>query len=400
MPRQTKRMGNFSQKFIDAIVLPNSRVDWWDEMVPGLLVRVSNTGSKVFYWMGRSDRRAVRVKIGTYMKDGCTIAVARDEARRIASEAFKGIKPKPVSTLNVELSLHKLWIWWLNCHAKPHRKDWKRDKSNYDNKLATWGTRKLSSITTAEVKQLHLQIGKDNGPAAANTAVKLLGLIYRAGIKMLKLKVDDPTKGVQLFHRPSRERFLKADEISAFLEAVEGRSPLMRDFILLALYTGARRSNVAGMKWADIDLQERIWRVRASDAKSKRDITIVLSQPAIDILKKRINNKDGSPYVLPSYGITGHVMTPQFAIQEVLKKAELSDITFHDLRRTLGSWMAPDTELSVIAKQLGHSSLASTAIYARLDLTEVRAAVEKAGQAISSMRIIQKNTENSLKESD
>lgn len=396
MERRTTRAVNFTDASIKKLPLPASRRDYWDKQVVGLLVRVSCTGSKVFYWMGRSSRRAVRVKIGEYNKDGCTIAYARSEARRLANEAFTGIRPRPASTLNVEISLHKLWIWWLTSHAKPHRKDWQRDQSNYNTKLAAWGTRKLSSITTADVQRLHLEIGDTKGPAAANTTVKLLGMLFRSGKKILKIKAEDPTVGVKLFHRPSRERFLKVNEISAFLTAVENRTPLMRDFILLAIYTGARRSNVAGMKWEDVDLSERVWRIRGSDAKAKRTVTVILSQPAIDILTKRLSIASGSPFVLPSYGTTGHVATPQFALQQVLTEAKLTDVTFHDLRRTLGSWMAPDAELSVIAKQLGHSSLASTAIYARLDLTEVRAAVEKAGQAIAAIAKKTENVENSL----
>lgn len=394
MARFTERKGNFTKKFLDSIVLPKERADWWDTTVPGLLVRVSKTGSKVFYWMGRSGRKAIRVKICEY--GDIPLDAVRDKARQFAIEAFNGAKPKPVTSLNAELSLHKLWTWWLHTHAKPHRKDWKRDQANYESKLIQLAVRKISTITTEEVQNLHIQLGESHGRAAANTTVKLLGMLYRTGKRILKIKVDDPTQGVKLFHQPSRERFLKAGELSAFIEAVKKQTPLMRDFIFLALYTGARRSAVAAMRWVDLDLEERVWRIRREDSKSKRPMTVVLSQPAIDILLKRKQENNSSEYVLPSRSASGHVTTPQFAIQSVLEESELSDIRFHDLRRTLGSWMAPNTSLTVIAKQLGQSSLSSAAIYARLDLTEVRAAVEKASLAIASKEIIPKKTENSL----
>lgn len=382
MPKETTRKGRFSEAFIKKIPPPISREDWWDTEAPGLLLRVSRTGSKVFYWMGRSARKAVRAKIGEYPK--CSINEARNEARRMASEAPRGLKPKPVSDIAAEMSIHQLWQWWLNNHAKPHRKDWRRDKSNYDTKLIGLAARKVSSITPSEIQELHIEIGESRGRSAANTAVRLLGTLFRTAIKYRLIRVPDPTQGVKLFHQSSRERFLLASELPRFLAALEKRSQLMQDFILLSLYTGARRANVASMKWDDIDFQARLWRVPNSVAKAKKQINVVLSQPAIDILESRRKLNKESIYVLPSYGSTGHVMTPQFALKQVLDESKLSDVRFHDLRRTLGSWMAPNTSISVIAKQLGQSTVEAAAIYARLDLREVRDAVEKATIAMAA----------------
>jgi integrase len=57
-------------------------------------------------------------------------------------------------------------------------------------------------------------------------------------------------------------------------------------------------------------------------------------------------------------------------------------LRIHDLRRTLGSWQAINGEsLSVIGKSLGHKNIATTAIYARLQLDPVRASMEKATEA-------------------
>lgn len=59
----------------------------------------------------------------------------------------------------------------------------------------------------------------------------------------------------------------------------------------------------------------------------------------------------------------------------------MNDVTIHDLRRTLGSWLAADgAGLPLIGKALGHSNPASTAIYARLNLDPVRVMLEKNAQ--------------------
>ena len=55
----------------------------------------------------------------------------------------------------------------------------------------------------------------------------------------------------------------------------------------------------------------------------------------------------------------------------------------HDLRRTLGSWQAATgSSLPIIGAMLGHESVATTAIYARLNLDPVRESVNTATQAI------------------
>ena len=58
-------------------------------------------------------------------------------------------------------------------------------------------------------------------------------------------------------------------------------------------------------------------------------------------------------------------------------------LRIHDLRRTMGSWQAINGEsLTVIGKSLGHKNVATTAIYARLQLDPVRASMERATQAM------------------
>ena len=63
--------------------------------------------------------------------------------------------------------------------------------------------------------------------------------------------------------------------------------------------------------------------------------------------------------------------------------ARLEDIRIHDLRRTMGSWQArTGASLVIIGKSLGHKSQQATAVYARLDLDPVRAAMETATSAM------------------
>jgi integrase len=75
------------------------------------------------------------------------------------------------------------------------------------------------------------------------------------------------------------------------------------------------------------------------------------------------------------------MIVPQPAWENILSEAEIKDLRFHDLRRTLASYMAiVGTPELIIAAMLGHSVASVTGIYARLNLTPVRAAAEQAVQ--------------------
>ena len=90
-----------------------------------------------------------------------------------------------------------------------------------------------------------------------------------------------------------------------------------------------------------------------------------------------------SDFVFPGRGVTGHLVEPKNCWARILKRAELSDLRLHDLRRSLGSWMAAGgTSLQVVARSLGHQSSSATEVYLRLQLDSVRTAVDTAVKAM------------------
>ncbi len=97
------------------------------------------------------------------------------------------------------------------------------------------------------------------------------------------------------------------------------------------------------------------------------------------VLQTRREAANGSPWVFPSHGATGHLVEPKKAWRRVIDRAGLVDVRPHDLRRSLGSWMAmTGAGLPMVGKMLGHTQPVTTAIYARLAVDPVREAAEKA----------------------
>ncbi len=205
----------------------------------------------------------------------------------------------------------------------------------------------------------------------------LLSALFAFAVKR-RLALANPAKGVERFEEHARERFLKPAELPAFLAAVEAEGEPWRDYFMLCLLTGARRHAVASMAWADVDLDGAVWHIPAARSKNRQPISVALVSKAVELLARRWAEAVNA-YVFPSATSgTGHVVEPaRSPWLRVVKRAGLSDLRLHDVRRTVGSWLASAGASGfLIQKALGHASLQSTAVYARLDLGPVREALE------------------------
>ena len=82
----------------------------------------------------------------------------------------------------------------------------------------------------------------------------------------------------------------------------------------------------------------------------------------------RAETANGSPWVFP--GRKGkHIANPKEAWKRICTAAEVSNLHPHDLRRSLGSWMAgQNTSLPIIGRALGHKTAVATMVYSRLSL--------------------------------
>jgi integrase len=378
---------NFTQASISKLPLPpTGRLYYTDAKTPGLSLCVWDTGVKTFELYKRIGGRPTRLKIGRFPE--ISVEQARKTLSQMIGEISKGNDPAADRRkARNETTVGELFNLYLENHAKPYKRTWKEDQSQFLRYLTEWKTRQLSQIRRADVAAMHAKIGK-TAPYAANRVLGLLSVMfnYAAG---LGYEGGNPANGVRKFKEQSRDRFLRADEIQAFFQSLQhAETPeVWRDFFTIALLTGARRANVEAMKWVDVELQRGLWKISETESKNSEPLLCVLAPHAVEILKRRdadntAQNKP-SEYVFSSWGSTGHVTEPKSAWKRIVGRAQIKDIRLHDLRRTLGSWQAAaGASLSIIGKSLGHKNIATTAIYARLDLDPVRASVNTAATAI------------------
>ncbi|NBQ67603.1 MAG: site-specific integrase [Nitrosomonadaceae bacterium] len=391
---------NFTKAAIEALPLPlKGWKYYYDLKVQGLGIGIGSSGKKTFILYRKINGRPERITLGRY--PDLTIEQARGKASEINSDIANGLNPADFSRESKrEMTLDDLFHeYMVRTAAFNKRPD--KPEANYRLYLSPWGKRKLSSIKHEEVDSLHKKLGRDKGVVTANIALKLLHVMYNKAINEWRIwKGENAAHGIKKFTEKSRDRFLQGDELPRFFQALaEEQNDTMRDYFLLALLTGARRSNVLAMQWSDVNLDRAEWRIE--ETKNGTPQTVTLSPEAVDLLR---NRKPAEPdtFVFPGSGKTGHLMEPKKAWKRILERAGIEDLRIHDLRRTLGSWQAKTgASLSIIGKSLNHKNQSTTAIYARLDLDPVRDSVNTATSAMlqaaglkSSSDIVKKTVRN------
>lgn len=312
-----------------------------------------------------------------------TVDQARRKAAEINSQILEGKNPADRLRLaRAEMTLHDLFIEYMERRGSLNRRP-DKPQATYRLYLSDWDNRKLSAIRHAEVDRLHKKIGRENGQVTANIVLKLLHVMFNKGINEWRIwKGDNPAHGITKFKEQSRERFIQPDELPRFFAAVmEETNETIRDYVLLSLYTGARRSNVLAMRWEDVSFPRSEWHIPMT--KNGTPQTVPLSPEAMAILTERQGRSD-SLFVLPGNGKSGHLEEPKKGWKRILERAGIADLRLHDLRRTLGSWQARGgASLAIIGKSLNHKNPSTTAIYARLDIDPVRASVNQATKAMT-----------------
>ena len=385
----------FSKRRLEALPVPQDRrLYHHDSATEGLSLCVTPTGTRTFYVRRWCQGQAARIPLGRFPM--MTVEQARKAAHAIIGEMAKGLDPAAARrAIRHEQTVEGLWQYWLDNHAKPHKKSWREDERMYRLYLAPWAKRRLSTIRKADVQSLLHRIAggtvpsnkkpsskkKCGGKYMANRVHELIRAMFRKAAD-IGYTGENPALGIKRFSEEKRDRFLHGDELRAFFAALSQEpNTLLQHFFFLLLLTGARRRNVQAMRWDEIDFATAAWRI--PETKSGLPVVVTLTAAALDVLHARKEAGNGGPWVFPSHGKSGHLEEPKSAWKRIVKRARLVNVRPHDLRRTLGSWQAmTGASLPIIGKSLGHKRSVTTEIYARLQLNAVRVSVGAATAAM------------------
>ena len=349
---KTKTKFNFVKKTLKTLQAFGDKVTvYHDTTKSGLKLLVRPTGIKTFVLYRKIKGRPERITIGRFHE--VTIEQARNQVDLLNAKIASGINPNEEKRgLRSEMTLSDLFDRYIERYAKVHKRSWQEDYNQFQRYLnKNWGRRKLSSIRKSQIQKLHAETGTNKGHYAANRLLALLHTMFNRAIDW-GWDNPNPAHGIKKFKEKSRDRFLQADELPKFFQALnEETSVIVRDYILLSLLTGARKSNILAMRWDEINFSRTTWTIPLT--KTGDSHTLPLVPAAIEILKvRKENNIDKSPWVFPGTGKTGHLIETKKPWKRVLEKAGIKDLRIHDLRRSLGSWQAATgANLSIIGKR-------------------------------------------------
>lgn len=404
-----------TKRAVDAATVPaTGEARLWDSELSGFCLRTYPSGRKVYAVKYRVAGRQRWFTIGEH-GNPWTPDEARDEAGRVLLEAGRGDDPADRKRIKDDLTVSKLIDLYLEHgpKAKPGKRaaSWQQDRSGLTrhakpligSKLASKltkadGTRMVASITAGETaatvktrKQGKARITGGQGSAVRTYASVRAALSW--AIEEGYLPPPNPFEGVKLklAARPTVERYLsdsQATDLLSALTALEGEGAItgrQAAIFRLLLLTGARRTEIAGLRWSEVDLEQARLvlppeRTKAGGSSGER--RIALNSLALAILRDLERTKGRDRYVFPAKsGKSGHT-TAEGKIwrEKVLPRAKLAGVRIHDLRHSFASFaLADGASLAMIGKALGHADARTTERYAKLSDDPVRAMAEKIG---------------------
>jgi integrase len=305
-----------------------------DSKVTGLRLRVGAGGKKSWIVRARARDKVINKKLGSYPAMG--LGAARTAAERLL-EAIA----KDGSTIAAERTFGAVCEAWL---AKK-RADRKRNKSvDLQERrlelhvLPKWRDRKIAEIRRSDVRDL---IDGIEGDVLPNRVLTVVRTVFRFALSRDWLEAS-PAEGIaKPKDETERDRFLDMGEAKRVWDAAALLGYPYGPFVRALVLTGQRRTEVASMRWGDVDLDAATWMLKAADTKGERAHLVSLSAPTVQLLKDLPRLGD---YVFTTDGethISGYAKGKARLDAFLGASGEpLKPWTFHDLRRTVSSHMA------------------------------------------------------------
>jgi len=380
----------------------------WDADLKGFGIKIAKGGRKTYVCQYRvgSGRTAPtrRMTIGAHGSPW-TVDQARVEARKILGRAAHGEDPaKEEQDAKNQITVAELCDLYLEQGVATKKPSTiATDKGRIERHIKPLlGKKKVPDVTRADIKRFLQDVAngktaKDvktglrgrsivkGGKGTATRTVGLLGGIFTYAFDCGLIETN-PVRGVKRFPDKKGNRYLSQQELSDLGSALadseqKGENPFAIAVIKLLIFTGARKNEIQGLRWDEVDFQSGYLKLVESKTGQK---TIPLNAGALEILSS-LTRQDGSEYVFPSFSNGRHYVGTPKVWTRIRAAAGLVDVRLHDLRHSFASIaVSGGASLPIIGALLGHSDIATTQRYAHLIDNPLKAASEAVGKKIST----------------
>jgi len=365
--------------------------------------RIGGKGKeKIYYVVFKKDGKLIEEKAGRQFKDSMTPA----KASRIRGELIEG-KRKTRTELRAEEEAAKAaekktkWtvaaIWSSYKDNKPRLRGLAQDESRFRRYIApTLGEKEPSELVTLDIDRLRIKMLKQKSPAHVRNTLELFRrLLNYARNKELcevpNLKIELPNVDNETTEDLTPQQVQRL--LTILREGVttdkDGKPKILdqdaRDAMMMALFTGMRRSEIFRLIWDDVNFHKGLISLR--ETKGGKRQTIPLSDVAREVLAGRRDVAMDSPYVFP--GREGKHKVEMGRHFRAIRDAAGLPKDFrpmHGLRHTYASGLASSGQvpLYIIQRLLTHKSPAMTQRYAHLSDKVLRDATNLAGDLMNA----------------
>ena len=384
MPRgkTRKRVNLASKRVIDSLKGDDERgTRYYDLLLRGFGIAVYPSGQKTFFIDYGPPRHRRRYTLGPYGK------LTPEDARAEARDTFTLIRAgeDPLDERAERRGMPTVSDWVDEWHEGFTRRRRPRTASDYKRYLEIfkemYGHRPLDKVTTADIRRGMQEVAQ-SGQTTANRWLAAVRSCLTSAVRD-EIIPGNPALQVPLYkENPPRARVLSRDELARLGRALAAEEdPHVRAAFQILLETGARVSEALKARWADIDFEDRTWRIPSP--KAGRPQVVPLPETTVRLLR-----------TLPRVGlfiIAGRdPANPRYDLQSAWKRirkaAKLEDVRVHDLRRTFGLEVARQSGLHVASKLLRHGDVRITEqVYAPLGIEDLRKAVQSRSKSLAKV---------------
>jgi integrase len=358
---------------------------YWDEALECFGLRVHPSGRRVYVCAYRVNQRKRLATLGR--ADVISLDQARKKAMTYLAKAANYEDPQAESDEQRQLkTVAELVGAYVENHAKKKKKTWKADESALQRRiLPILGGRLAASLVSADIEAIHSKVGGEY-PYAANNLLDFVRKMFNWGRVSGWVPKDhaNPAVGIVRFPSRKRKRFITTVEMPRLLQALEQEdNDYARHGIWLLLLMGLRCKELLKAKWDDIDWDMGTLFIGLT--KNGEPLLAPISDAAMDRLKivPRISD---NPYIICGRLRGQYLRGLGEPLRRTLKRAGLVNLRIHDLRRTVGSWLAQDgRSLHLIGDVLNHRDPKTTAGYAYFQTQQRRDALSDHGNRVLAL---------------
>lgn len=350
------------------------------DTAPGLVLRVTDQGSKsfaVYYrWPDPIDGRPKQTRLTFGDWPTIDLETARGKARRVRSWVKQGLDPKlqfaaEVASERAEADKANRSLRTFKDLAESYIKRecprlalGKSYAGTIRRELiAAWGHRSASDLRRRDLTGVTDGIVDSGRPAVAFRVHEIAKRVYSWALDRGEVEAH-PFAGMRPpVKKQPRRRVLTDDEIKALWVAWDSQNYPFGRLQQLLLLTGQRRSEVAGMRWSEINLEAATWVIPADRSKSKREHLVPLGSMATAILEAMPTWNEGD-HVFSTRGGRTPVSGFGKAKSLVDGASGVKDWRLHDLRRTCRTRLAALSVTEIVAERvLSHVPKGLSAVY-------------------------------------